>query len=43
MVVMDKKDYIDKATGLLDQPAYRTIESDPTKNSKPSQLLYLEK
>ena len=30
MVVMDRKDYIDKATNLLSQPAYRTIERDPT-------------
>ena len=29
MVVMDRKDYIDKATNLLVQPAYRTIDRDP--------------
>ena len=30
MLVMDRKDYIDKATNLLVQPAYRTIDRDPT-------------
>ena len=30
MVVMDRKDYIDKVTNLLSQPAYRTIDRDPT-------------
>ena len=34
MVLMDKKDYIDKATSLLDQPAYRTINRDPTNKLK---------
>ena len=29
MVVMDRKDYIDKVTNLLAQPAYRTINRDP--------------
>ena len=32
MVVMDKKDYIDKTNNLLAQPAYRTIDRDPTNN-----------
>ena len=30
MVVKDRKDYIDKATNLLMQPAYRTINRNPT-------------
>ena len=31
---MDKKDYRDKATGLLDQPAYSTIDRNPTNKHK---------
>ena len=34
MVIVDRKDYIDKATNLLSQPAYRTIERDPTNKLK---------
>ena len=34
MVVMDRKDYIDKATNLLSQPAHGTIERDPTNKLK---------
>ena len=34
MVVMDRKDYIDKANKLLAQPAYRTINRDPTNKLK---------
>ena len=30
IVVMDSKEYIDNATNLLSQPAYRTIDKDPT-------------
>ena len=30
MVVMDKDDYIQKAESFLAQPAYRTIDRDPT-------------
>ena len=30
MAVMDRKDYIDKANNLLVQPAYRSIDRDPT-------------
>ena len=30
MVVMGRKDYIDKANNLLAQPAYRIINRDPT-------------
>ena len=31
MVVMDRKDYIDKANNLLSQPSYRAIERVPPK------------
>ena len=34
MVVMDRKDYIDMAKNLLVQPAYRTIDGDPTNKLK---------
>ena len=34
MVVMDMKDYIDRATNLLVQPAYRNIERDSTNKLK---------
>ena len=34
MVVMDRKEYIDKATNLLSQPAYRIIDRDPTNKLK---------
>ena len=34
MVIMDRKEYIDKATNLLSQPVYRTIERDPTNKLK---------
>ena len=30
IVVMDRKEYTDKATNLLSQPEYRTIERDHT-------------
>ena len=30
MVVLDKKDYIEKAQNLLAQPAHKTIGRDPT-------------
>ena len=32
--VMDKEDYVQKARELLDQPTYRTINSDPTTKYK---------
>ena len=35
MVVMDRKEYMDKVEGLLTQLAYKTITTDPT-NSRPS-------
>ena len=31
---MNRKDYIDKVPNLLSQPAYRTIERDPTNKLK---------
>ena len=43
MVIMDKKDYIDKATSLLDQPAYRTTDRDPTKKLKAKLITLLRK
>ena len=30
MVVLDKKEYLEKVEALLVQPAYRTIDRDPT-------------
>ena len=34
MVVMDKEDYIRKTEELLDQPAYKSIPTDPTTKYK---------
>ena len=34
MVVMDKKEYMDKVEGLSAQLAYKTINSDPTNKLK---------
>ena len=34
MVALDKKDYVDNVEGLLAQPAYRTIITDPTNKLK---------
>ena len=34
MVVMDRKEYIEKVTNLLAQPAYRTTDRDPTNKLK---------
>ena len=34
MMVMDKEDYIKKAEELLDQPAYKSISTDPTTKYK---------
>ena len=34
MVGIDRKDYIEKVTKLLSQPAYRTIDRDPTNKLK---------
>ena len=42
MVVLDKKDYVDKVEGLLVQPAYRTINTDPTNRLKAKLILTLK-
>ena len=34
MIVLDKKEYLEKAETLLAQPAYRTIDKDPTNKLK---------
>ena len=34
MVVLDKKEYLEKAEALLAQPAYTTIDKDPTNKLK---------
>ena len=43
MVVMDKEDYIQKAESLLVQPAYRTIDRDPTSKIKAKLINTLRK
>ena len=43
MGVLDKKDYIEKAQKLLVQPAYRTIDRDPTKKLKAKLITILRK
>ena len=43
MVVFDKKEYIEKANNLLAQPAYRTIERDPTNKLKTKLITMLRK
>ena len=43
MVVMDRKDYMEKVEGLLVQPAYRTIDADPTKKLKAKLILTLKR
>ena len=40
---MDKEDYTRKAEELLEQPAYRTIDSDPTNKIKASLITKLRK
>ena len=40
MVVLDKKDCVEKAQELLVQPAYRTIGRDPTNKLRLSSSLY---
>ena len=42
-VVMDKEDYIQKAESLLAQPAYRTIDRDPTSKIKAKLINTLRK
>ena len=43
LVVMDKEEYIRKAEVLLAQPAYRTINSDPTNKIKAKLITKLRK
>ena len=43
MVVMDKEEYIQKAESLLTQPAYRTIDRDPTSKIKAKLITTLRK
>ena len=43
MVVMDRKDYIDKVTDLLFQQAYRTIDRDSTNKLKAKLITLLRK
>ena len=43
MMVLDKKEYIEKANNLLAQPAYRTIERDPTKKLRAKLITMLRK
>ena len=43
MVVMDKKDYIERATNLLVQPVYRTINRDPTNKRKAKLITFIRK
>ena len=43
MVVLDKKDYIEKAQELLARLAYRTIERDPTNKLKATLITILRK
>ena len=43
MVVMDRKDYINKSNNLLNQPAYRPIPRDPTNKIKAKLITILRK
>ena len=43
IVVLDKKEYIEKAQTLLAQPAYRTMERDPTNKFKAKLITMLRK
>ena len=43
MVVLDKQDYLEKAQELLLQPAYRTIERDPTNKLKARIIIMFRK
>ena len=42
MVVMDREDYIKKAEGLLGQPAYKPIPTDPTTKYKNNSISLLK-
>ena len=43
MIVLDRDDYIRKAESLLTQPAYKTIDRDPTSNIKVKLITTLRK
>ena len=43
MVVMDGKEYIEKASNLLAQQAYRTTNRDPTNKLKAKLITVLKK
>ena len=43
LVVMDRKDYLDKASNLLSQPVYRPIDRDPTKKLMAKLITLLRK
>ena len=43
MVLLDKKDYVDKVEGLLVQLAYRTINTDSTNKLKAKLILTLKR
>ena len=43
MVVMNREDYMDKATNLLSQPVYRTIDRHPTNKLKAKLITLLRK
>ena len=43
MVVMDREDCIQKAESLLTQPAYKTIDMDPTNKIKAKLITTLGK
>ena len=43
MVFLDNENYIEKAENLLAQPAYRTIDRDPTNKLKAKLMLMLRR
>ena len=43
MVVFDRENYIEKAENLLAQPAYRTMDRDPTSKLKAKLILMLRR
>ena len=43
MVVLDRKEYIDKEENLLVQPAYRTLDRDPTNKLKAKLITMLRR
>ena len=43
MVIMDRKEYMEKMEGLLEQPANRAIDADPTNKLKAKLILTLKR